>query len=296
MNKINILMNLIKSSMKAKIIAGTVAVMVVGTGAVATVATIHHFDSSKVVTTSSLNNQKPKKSKKSNEVSNITNATDNTSTANVDNSSNSVTNATTTGTANSTAEKESNKVQTSNTSNNGQQSNKSTQSSPTTVTTPKSIPKPTPKPTPTPTPTPTPIPTPKPVQVGIDSNLTSQLQYLIVSGTESYTGVQKNTFINIAQQVALNQKTSSEAISQISSMNWVEDSKNINKYASGGNCKIETYNVRCNKFNVSGSESATAIAKNQFDVGQFDDVYAYRNADNTVTITTISVNFITTPQ
>lgn len=133
----------------------------------------------------------------------------------------------------------------------------------------------------------------KPIVVGIDWDLTAQLRYYVCEETVTYTGIKKDEFSNITEQVCLDKMSCDEAISKISAMRWSEEGNNISPGNASGMKKVEPYNARCKKFNVPGDMSAANISKNySFNLGQYSQVFAYTNSDGTKTITSLSVRFM----
>ncbi|WP_034849845.1 hypothetical protein [Clostridium hydrogeniformans] len=138
-----------------------------------------------------------------------------------------------------------------------------------------------------------PKPQPQPsVKVGIDWNLTNKLNTLVVSNTETYKGIKKETLKDLAKQVALGNISKDQAVNKVSGMSWEENAQKIDPYLPGESRKITPFDIRCSKFNVSGNATAEDISMNySFNLGQFGAVYAYRNKDNSVTITSMGCQF-----
>lgn len=142
-------------------------------------------------------------------------------------------------------------------------------------------------------PKPTPQP-PKPsVNVGLDTDLTNELNKMNIQYTATYLGVKKGEFTELAKQVALGNKSTSEVINIISNMTWDEKASSVDSFYPSKVTNVTTFDVRCNKFTVDGNMSASDIsAKNQINLGPFGAVFAYRNSDNSVTVTSLSSNFM----
>ncbi|QLY81481.1 hypothetical protein [Clostridium intestinale] len=131
------------------------------------------------------------------------------------------------------------------------------------------------------------------VNVGIDWTMTNKLNNLVVEYTATYKGIKKSELTEIAKQVSLSQISTADAINKISSMSWEEEGTNINTYLSPTIQKIATYSIGCTKFNVSGDISPEDISlNNRFNLGQFGSVFAYRNSDNSLTITSLGCQFV----
>ena len=80
---------------------------------------------------------------------------------------------------------------------------------------------------------------------------------------------------------------------KISSMVWKEKGSAIDPFYSDDLKQISTFNVKCSKFNVSGSLSADDImSRYTFNLGQFGVAFAYRNSDNSLTIVSLSSDFM----
>lgn len=154
--------------------------------------------------------------------------------------------------------------------------------------------------TPTPkTETPAPkVETPAPkVQVGIDTALTNKLHNLVIVNTADYKGIKRSEFIELARQVSLGKIDTANAIGKISNTSWEENGTNIDRYFSSEVQKVTPFNVKCTKFNVPGNTSAEDISLNySFNFGDFSEVFAYRNSDNSVTITSLGCQFVVSPK
>ena len=136
-------------------------------------------------------------------------------------------------------------------------------------------------------------PTKPVINVGIDWTMTNKLNNLVVEYTATYKGIKKSELTEIAKQVSLSQISTSDAINKISSMSWEEEGTNINTYLSPTIQKISTYSIGCTKFNVTGDTSPEDISlNNRFNLGQFGAVFAYRNSDNSLTITSLGCQFV----
>lgn len=126
--------------------------------------------------------------------------------------------------------------------------------------------------------------------VGIDEELTEQLREYIVYHTSDYTGVKVNDFNSIMFQVADGTLSKDDAISNLKKMEWKEDSNKIDKYYHGVGT-VSIYAAQAEKFTVPGGKTVKEITKeyrSSFKLGTFDNLVAYRNADDSITITSIS--------
>lgn len=126
--------------------------------------------------------------------------------------------------------------------------------------------------------------------VGIDEELTEQLREYNVYHTSGYTGIKVNDFNTIMFQVADGILSKEEAISNLKKMKWSEETNSVdpNFY---GIAPVGIYAAQVEKFNVPEGKTVKEITKeysSNIKLGSFDNLVAYRNADNSITITSIS--------
>lgn len=127
------------------------------------------------------------------------------------------------------------------------------------------------------------------VQPGIDEDMTNQLISYCLNGSELYSGCKKSEFNGLIRSVALGSLTEADLISRVSNMTWQENARAINKYAQDVTGTISTFNVECKKSTYSGDTSAQTIASSgNISLGQCADIVAFRNSDNSITVTSFS--------
>lgn len=126
------------------------------------------------------------------------------------------------------------------------------------------------------------------------TSMTSQLQSLVCSGTVTYIGKQKSNLSNITQEVAQGRITCAQAIAQINAMTWVEPANKIDPLLTSANKTVQPFNTLCTQFTVSGSSTvASSLNNHHINLGDYDQIFAYKNANGTITVTTLACQFMT---
>lgn len=125
--------------------------------------------------------------------------------------------------------------------------------------------------------------------VGIDEELTEQLRNILVYHTSTYVGVKYNEFNDIMFQVADGSLSKEEAMENIKKMTWRDETNTIDyNYHGVGTVGINA--VKIEKFNAGVGKTASQIAKEYRQYmrpSTFDNLVAYRNSDDSITITSI---------
>ena len=131
------------------------------------------------------------------------------------------------------------------------------------------------------------------IVVGIDWNLTNTLKSMVVDHTTTYTGIKKDELTEMSKRVALGEQSENTIINKINQMTWEESGTLIDSFLPSEIGKITPFDVKCTKFTVDGTMLAENISSTcNFNLGQFSSVFAYRNSDNTVTITSLGASFM----
>jgi hypothetical protein len=131
--------------------------------------------------------------------------------------------------------------------------------------------------------------TPAPIQVGIDNGMTSQLRSLI-STAQGYTGTKVGDFRSKTSNLA-NGSISEDSIKSLLYTSWQEDL--TGKYpGASGVYNIEITKVDAYKITMSSSMTAADVTlSNKQPKGTFSDMVAYRNSDGSYSIACIGISF-----
>lgn len=130
------------------------------------------------------------------------------------------------------------------------------------------------------------------INVGIDDSISQQLRNIFLVNTRSYNGCKRNEFSNLTRQVALGQLSAESAKEKISAMRWNENANSVDPYYTNENRTVIAANVKMDKItvpNMSAEEISNTVHVN---VSEYSEVFAYRNSDNTITVTTFACNFV----
>lgn len=131
------------------------------------------------------------------------------------------------------------------------------------------------------------------VVVGIDNKITSILYNYVCESTSTYNGAKSGELKSITRKVALGEISESNAKATIESMKWKENANSIDVNYENGVKDISTYEVNCTKTVVPGNMTGEQIAQNyNFNLGQFSDIIAFRNSDNSITVTSVSCSLL----
>ena len=124
---------------------------------------------------------------------------------------------------------------------------------------------------------------------GIDSALTSAFYASCAQPNRTYYGVKSGELDSIAVAVANGQMSCGSAINQISSMTWKENGSSAG--FPDGTYDMATYDVQVTQINVGyASNSEMAMTINNL-IGSYNGIVAYRHADGSATITTVTCYF-----
>ena len=129
--------------------------------------------------------------------------------------------------------------------------------------------------------------------VGIDDKITSILYNYICESTSTYNGVKSSELKALTRKVALGEISESNAKNTIESMKWKENANSIDINYPNEVKDISTYEVNCTRTIVPGNLTGEQIAQNyNFNLGQFSDIIAFRNSDNSITVTSVSCSLL----
>lgn len=130
------------------------------------------------------------------------------------------------------------------------------------------------------------------VNVGIDDSISQQLRNIFLANTRSYNGCKRDEFSNLTRQVALGQVSAEGAKQKIASMRWNENANSVDKYYPSENRSVVASNVKMDKVTVPNMSAEQISNTVHVNVSEYSEVYAYRNADNSITITTFACSFV----
>lgn len=129
----------------------------------------------------------------------------------------------------------------------------------------------------------------------VDSELTEQLKKYLVYGTSTYKGIKVNEFNSIMTQVADGLLSKEDAISKLTKMKWSEETNTID-YNYNGIGDVSVFAANIEKFNVEQGKTAKEIVaeyRSRIRPSTFANLIVYKNADNSITITSINCSLST---
>lgn len=124
---------------------------------------------------------------------------------------------------------------------------------------------------------------------GIDSALISAFYASCAQPNRTYYGAKSSELDSIAVAVANGQMSCNSAISEIQSMTWKENGSTAG--FPDGTYDMSTYDVQVTQINVGyASNFEMAMTINNL-IGSYNGIVAYRHADGSATITTVTCYF-----